>query len=739
MNSVKIVPGIRFKIDQEPYIILKLLDGSIIQVLNEGYQKTELLKKSEMIKMLSEGRLEFEVKGKNIRPSEEGSFSTKYKEDFLEAVDRKDEAIFRIKVIKPLLKCRTSRKDISNRVDEINQLFDNPRRAEEVLGTSFIKKVSVPSVYRWIAMYRESGGDIRSLIPGYKNSGGLGKSRIHSKTFDFIRESIQEVYLQQQRITIEELHYIIIAKVADFNEYRKEHDKLKLPAYSTLARIISRIPEFELVSSRKSPRDAEVSYEPLGSGVKVEYPLERVEMDATIIDLNVIFADGTYKERPYFVPALDKKTRNILGFSLGFGGVGWPEVSQCLYHVLSDKSYVKEKYPFIINEWNAFGVPGSIVVDNGLEFKNIPMKDACYQLGVGLEFAPPRTPEWKGSIERFFGTSATNFIQLIPGTTRSNPRQLAQGEKPKEVPGIPFNIFIGLLHKWIIDVYTQDLNKGAGGIPAKIWEKLTDDYPVDWPNSTHELPILLGRIKERTITNQGIELKILHYNSNELNHILKKFSKDNRGAENKFTVKYDPQNLGYIYLFDHLFNREWIKVPCTSPEYANGLSEWEHDEARKLSMKELGQVDIISLAKAKVFLRQQNELWTSKNNQGKAAKLNSNQEIFGESTKALNDREVKIDYRLPEIPECHENEYLNVSDVGTEIGTTENLPPLPVSIRIIEMDGEAKSINRKGKRSEKKTNARTQTNVEKPSILRNSSDLDELTTEDLFGFEVIKR
>lgn len=658
MYAVKIVPGVRFKIDQESYTILRLLSSGKIQVERQGYLTVEIFTKTELIKLLDEGRLEFEVKGKNVRSSEPGSFSTSYSENYLESVQRKTETIFRFEVIKPLLKIRRTKVEVRKRVEEINELSKNPKNAEAVLGLVFIKKVSVSSIYRWIAAYLESGGDIRSLIPSYQNSGGPGKLRSNSDVEVFARQSIQDYYLNQQRVTIKDTFYDVIARIADYNEFAV--DPIKGPSYSSMARMISTIPEFELVSKRWSERNAEVKFRAVGHGVKSTYPLERVEMDATRLDLIVVFADGTYIERPYFVAALDKCTKNILGFSVGFGGTGWPAVAQCLRHVLSDKSYVKEKYPFINNEWNAFGVAGTLVLDNGLEFKNNPMKDACYQLGMNLVFAPPRTPEYKGSIERFFGTNATSFSHNQPGTTRSNTQQLAEGENPKKLACIPFVVLIGLLHKWIIDVYSQDLNRGAGGIPAKVWEKATEEYPVDWPNSSRELAILLGRIVTRTITNKGIELKEMTYNSSGLNDILKSFSKDNKGAQQKFTVKYDPANLGVVYVYDHVVISDWIKVPSTCPEYSEGLSEWEHDESRKLARKELGTVDIVALARAKDFLRQQGALWTSKNSQGKAAKLNSDHVIFGESTKIYNQKEVSVDYRLPEIPDNKENHYPNI-------------------------------------------------------------------------------
>ena len=41
---------------------------------------------------------------------------------------------------------------------------------------------------------------------------------------------------------------------------------------------------------------------------------------------------------------------------------------QALLHAVSPKTYVKEKYSSVVNEWYAYGLPELLVVDNGKEF-----------------------------------------------------------------------------------------------------------------------------------------------------------------------------------------------------------------------------------------------------------------------------------------------------------------------------------------------------------------------------------
>lgn len=674
MYKVNIKSGLKLKILDQIFEVIKLLSNGNVQVQNCQFGDFQIYSQCELIKLLSEGKLVFECHGKNVELSSD-SINTTYDFEDLESSKYKQVAIFRYEVIKPLLEipyCLRKRSHIKARVVEINNFLNNHNSLSNNFQGVELKKASVPTVYRWLSDYERSGGDIRSLIPSYHRSGGPNRPRINAKIVEFIKESINQSYLNSQQITVKEVYYEVIHKINEDNQY--SINPLPFPSYPTIARYIAKIPESELVLKRIGKRRAEQRFNQIGDGVTVKYPLERVEIDSTDLDLLIVGSNGLVIGRPHFIVAIDKFTRHILGFSLGFNGVGWPEVMQCLRHVMTDKTYVNKKYPFINNRWNAFGVPKKVVVDNGLGFKNNPMKDASYQLGFVLHFAPPRVPEWKGSIERFFGTANTSFTHTLPGTTRSNPKKLGEIENPSKNACLPFGIFLGLLHKWVVDIYSQDLNKGAGGIPSLIWEKCTSQYPVAWPNSIQELAIILGRIDYRVITNKGIELNCLFYNSFELNQLFIKFSSDNKGQEQKFKVKYDPQNVGSIFVYDHLITRKWIEVPAVNQDYAQGLSEWEHSEIRKYSRQEFGKVDILSLAESKAFLRKQIESWSgfSKKQLAKANRINSESEIFKTDNVDGSSREnnnLQANIRLPNPVEQNDNNddvnnYNNISDLG---------------------------------------------------------------------------
>src|SRR5438034_11730141 len=69
-------------------------------------------------------------------------------------------ALQRERIIQPLINIeQLTREMVRQCVLEINE------RASDQLEANAIKHVSIASIYRWIRVYRQSGGDVRSLLP----------------------------------------------------------------------------------------------------------------------------------------------------------------------------------------------------------------------------------------------------------------------------------------------------------------------------------------------------------------------------------------------------------------------------------------------------------------------------------------------------------------------------------------------------------------------------------------------
>lgn len=249
MYSITLEAGVRFKLKNSTYSVQKRLTNLRVEALNENFNEIEIFSYSELSGYYSKGLLKFEMTGKN---SKTGNMTKcpEYQFEDIENLKHKEQAIFRYEVIKPLLEFPQGQRNhilIEKRAEEVNSWACNSKIAKDNLGDcTFYKKVSKTTIYRWLRNYEDSNGDFRSLVPHYHNSGAKDKPRIHPKVLEIINETINDFYLNQQRVSIKDLMYEVIYRIEEYNKYSV--DKLNSPVYSTFANYIAKIPSYEHVS-----------------------------------------------------------------------------------------------------------------------------------------------------------------------------------------------------------------------------------------------------------------------------------------------------------------------------------------------------------------------------------------------------------------------------------------------------------------------------------------------------------
>ena len=267
--------------------------------------------------------------------------------------------------------------------------------------------------------YRQSGGDLRALIPATGERGGKGRSRLQPETSVLIDSVIRDQGYKPEQVTIKDLRYLIAAAIEEENRLRPAGEQLAMPGESTLQRRIRALDARERFAAQHGQSAARRQFTQVGKTTYPEKPLERVEIDSTPIDLIVVDdQDFLPLGRLTLTNALDGATRYPLGYYLGFEPPSYYTVMECLHHAIWPKPDARERY-HTEHLWQAYGIPSVIVVDNGKEFIGHDLSDACLQLGITLENAPIQTPEFKAAIERHFGT-CNSLFHLLPGTTFSN-------------------------------------------------------------------------------------------------------------------------------------------------------------------------------------------------------------------------------------------------------------------------------------------------------------------------------
>lgn len=474
------------------------------------------------------------------------------------------------------------------------------------------KKPSESTVRRWIIFYEASGKDVRSLVPATKARGNrqrrffgqrLSKGDFKNdpkaqeranKVAELLENAIDEVYLKDQRFTVDAVYDALLVKIEDGNRFRDHDDQLPQPAKSSVYDAVSKLDDYEVIAARYGKKIADEKYRAVLQGPRPTRPLERVECDHTITDLFVIDPIMMLPiGRAFLTWMICVYTKMILGFYISFNPPSYLTVMECLKHAIRPKTYMRRKYSSIKNDWNPYGIPEVLVVDNAREFHGRNLEDACHQLGIVLQFGQRGKPWVRPSVERSYRTVATQLHHQLPGTTFSNIFEKGDYEPGKTAIITP-DVLDEITHKWLADVYQVSPHRGIRDVPALRWEKGIAEWPPALPVNNEILDVALGYTEERVPTARGIELDNLFYNDDDLALVRRTLD-----SSKKVIIKRNPSDLSLIHVYDERHNR-YIPVPAVDQDYTRGLTLYQHTVISRYARDELKRnVNAFSLARAK--------------------------------------------------------------------------------------------------------------------------------------------
>jgi putative transposase len=286
-------------------------------------------------------------------------------------------------------------------------------------------------------------------------------------------------------------------------------------------------------------------------------------------------------------------TRYPLGLYMGFEPPGYYAVAACLYHAICMKESVRELYG-TEHDWQAYGIPAVLVVDNAGEFIGDDLREAAELLGFIIQICPVATPQFKGGIERAIRTMTEGLFHTLPGTTFSNPVHRGDYNSVREACIYLSEVDKVMAH-YGVDVYAESKHKGLGGIPARAWERhMQQGFMPRLPASADELTILLGQTEYRRVWHYGIDLDNLRYQRNDLGLLRTRLKED------KVKIKRYPGDLSRIHIYDPFDNR-YIEVPVEPrfQEYTQNLSLWKHKVINEFVLATGDKVDVVALGRAR--------------------------------------------------------------------------------------------------------------------------------------------
>lgn len=456
---------------------------------------------------------------------------------------------------------------------------------------------STITIYRWFKRKLQQKNHPLALLEKPHSRGWFG-CRFPTEVQEALIELIETRYLESPGCSIVDLRDALRVRIHGLNQLCTTDSLLQLPSYDTVRRATLAYPAYVRAVAKFGKQEASIRFRTSLAGPAPKFILEAAEVDHTPIDLFVVDEQtGMPLGRPWLTVIIDRKSRMILGIYVSFGNPSIEAVFGCLRNAILPKSYVAERYSRVEGVWPCYGLMEILICDNGLEFHSQALEQACFALGIILQFCPKRKPYFKGMVERAFGSISRNFLHAQKGTSLSNWME-RHGYDPLKTAVATFDELLHALHIWIVDVYSVAFHRGLKRTPLGVWNDGIHDNPPALPD-LKALEVALTEEEERVLWHYGIELFNLRYNCRDVYPIRHQF-----GEKVAVRVRYNRADIGHVYVI-HPGTGEAIKVPAVEFDYASGLRLEIHQLiCQELREAGLSETNPLYRAQAKERIRQ---------------------------------------------------------------------------------------------------------------------------------------
>lgn len=415
--------------------------------------------------------------------------------------------------------------------------------------------------------------------------------------------SILKEVLEKEYLTVKKKDKAAVVESIRMKCVLKNLEPLKA---ITLYKILERISDRTEQRMREGTKGAE-RFDSIERGFannEALYPLHIVEIDHTPLDLDVLDdKSGLVIGRPWLTLGIDVYSRMIWCMYLSFEPPSGNRVRKAIQHGIlfkHTKEYFNTSY-----EWDVFGIPDTIQLDNGTEFKNFEIKRLINEtLKSNVRYRPRSTPRYGGTIERLFRTVNSKWIHQLDGTRKSNIFDLGEYDAEAEA-ALTLDNVREILTRYITDIYPFETHRGLPldvdnpmsryiqglkkrGYPEFIEKEDEDLFKIEL------LPTLL-----KPYTRDGIRLNNVFYKSGGLAHLIDK-------REVKYKIKYDADDISKIYL-QLPDSTQFIEVKAVNPsaDVLEGINKYtykrilEINRDKKRSNKIPGDTEVLK-AKAEL-------------------------------------------------------------------------------------------------------------------------------------------
>lgn len=424
------------------------------------------------------------------------------------------------------------------------------------------------TAYRWVKI-AERRANTGLLVPAFNLRGRRG-SRLHPLIEEWISDLIEEFYFNAAEAQLSSAAQDIHKELEERIAQKPLLAGSRTPSKATILRRIANLGGERRLEHEEGKRAAHLAYKQVMLGPDLLYPMARWEIDHTKIDVNVVDNDGNFViGRVWLTCIVDHKTRMIAGYILDSQAPDAASVLAALRFAISPKARAQLEALGVRTGWPVAGPPRELATDRGKDFLSWSVMRALQAMQIDLVAMPPRTPQSKGRIERFFGTFNSLLFHQLAGTTKSNPA--AKGDrKPEQEARVTFAELNSLIARTICDVYHNKWHSALRCTPLQMWQRLTDKFPVPELKSGPEVREATMMSYVGIATRSGIKIEGTRYGSADVSRLRSQGHAHYRGNP-KVDVLLDPEDISKVHVRDPK-SGQVIEIPALNAANLQGVS-----------------------------------------------------------------------------------------------------------------------------------------------------------------------
>lgn len=375
---------------------------------------------------------------------------------------------------------------------------------------------------------------------------------------------------------------------------------------------------------------------------------EVLELDHTVMDFVVVSEDRLLVlGRPTLVCITDVASRYVVAAYLTFEKPSVKTVFAALKMAFLPKDMSMSQFSMLREPWLGYGMPETIVFDNGMENHSKAIEEFFVQSKViaNVEYSASRSPWHKPHIEGFFSRAAKG-IKTESGRVVKIKDGVVTDQADKTA-ALTFSELRSLFYRWLEDIHNRTPNSRSLLVPRDEFLKgLNSRPPLAIPVDARYFDLFSMRRGHRTVSAGGIQLHQLIYSGSTLHAMRNQYGE-------KFTteVRFNPDNLESVYVL-HPQTKHWVLVPCINQNYANGLCLREHIatlRARAKNFRNSGAEQ--ALIEARVSLLQDTKKLVGKGKRAKTKNLKLLNALAGEAKNSPSHRQIDEHIKEINVPE----------------------------------------------------------------------------------------